>query len=70
MDTYIVQVYRRGSQGELHGLVERVGGEERYPFASMEELWDVFRAKPEKTVRRLSLSSSTLDSGQAGRRWR
>jgi len=39
VDHYIVQIYRRGPLGQLHGVVERVGNGGRRSFNSVEELF-------------------------------
>jgi len=39
VDHYIVEIYRRGPSGQLHGVVERVGNGGRTGFSSVEELF-------------------------------
>jgi hypothetical protein len=45
VDSYIVRIYRRGSEPgkEAAGLVERAGSAERKAFAGKEELWGYLR---------------------------
>lgn len=41
VETYVVSVYRRGSEigKEVAGLIERAGAGQRNAFASSQELW-------------------------------
>ena len=43
VDHYIVQIYRRGALGQLHGVVERVGNGGRRSFSSVEELFSILQ---------------------------
>jgi len=68
MDTYIVQVYRRGPRGELHGIVERVGAEARAAFASVDELWGLLSVRSDVEGKRMPRESSKLKSHTEKRR--
>ena len=48
VETYVVSVYRRGSESgkEAAGLIERAGSGERKAFSSSHELWAHLCGKP------------------------
>jgi hypothetical protein len=39
-DSYLIRVYRRGADGKVAGLIERIGNGKRQAFGSSKELWD------------------------------
>ena len=40
VESYVIQIYRRGDSGrELTGTIEPVGHGTRSPFSTVEELW-------------------------------
>ena len=59
MESYIVRIYRRGSNSPqgLVGVVEQVGASEKKAFANLDELWYLLNAdtkelaKPRKRER-------------------
>ena len=52
LDSYIVRIYRRGTQGgkEIAGLVERVGNGARLAFGTRDELWSFLTDVPKKQL--------------------
>ncbi len=62
MDHYIVQIYRRGSAGTLHGVVERVANGSRMSFSSAEELFAILHAGADGPIhRRAARSPAVID---------
>lgn len=54
METYVVNIYRRGEAhpDELVGMIRKAGSQEWQVFSNSDELWD-FLAGTEKTKKRL-----------------
>ncbi|RPI76588.1 MAG: hypothetical protein EHM45_12490 [Desulfobacteraceae bacterium] len=44
--SFIVRIYRheKGNPGALTGIVEKAGSEEKWPFRSYDELWNLLNA--------------------------
>ena len=52
VESFVIQIYRRGTDRELTGTVEAVGGGTRRRFSSVEELWACLNAEPPRRARR------------------
>lgn len=72
MDSYIVRIYRRGQDdsGDLAGLVEMVGTNDRLSFRNFPELTSVLRRMLKQggddAVLKLQQADTTVSGGRAG----